>query len=43
MFDVRRQAINQALRSLDQKGLVVRKLIKVGSRNVTFAIVKMKE
>lgn len=40
MFNVRRQAINQALRALDKKGLVERKFIKIGSRNVAHAIIK---
>jgi predicted transcriptional regulator len=41
ILNARRQAINQALRSLENKGMVERAYIKDGARNVTFVTIRV--
>ena len=40
ILNARRQAINQALRALEQKGMVERAYIKDGPRNVTYVTIR---
>jgi predicted transcriptional regulator len=40
ILNARRQAINQALRALEQKGMVERAYIKEGPRSVTYVTIK---
>lgn len=43
MLDTRRQSINQALRSLDAKGLIIRGFINENKRSVCYARLNLEE